>query len=205
MSEIFGGGIGELQGSILQTIPVNCGREHNGTPNSRLPGRYKKAIEQIQMIKGYIRTQFIEPVIFLLRRGISPEKIAMSMAWGFTLGTLPVLGVTTILCLGVAVLLRLNLVMIQIANWAAYPLQIILFIPFFMVGARLFGTEPAMKDTSSLTAVFQSSFVSSVELLGGAMLHAAIVWAFAAPFLIAVLYWTIKPLLRRLMKDQGSA
>lgn len=156
------------------------------------------------MIRGYIRTWVVDPVIVLLRQGITPEKIAMSMACGLTLGSLPVLGVTTILCVVVATLLRLNLAVIQIANWAAYPLQIALFIPFFVLGARIFGTDPVTKDASSLVAVFRSGFVDSLQILGVAMLHAAFVWAIAAPFMITVLYLIIKPLLKRLMSKQGA-
>ena len=157
------------------------------------------------MIKRYIRTRLIELVVFLLRQGISSEKIAMSLAWGLTLGTLPVLGVTTVLCVGVALLFRLNLVVIQIANWAASPLQIVLFIPFFVMGAHLFGTDPVMRDASSLVTVFRSGFVSSMEVLGTTMLHAALVWALVAPFMIAVLYRAIRPALKRIMKNQGRA
>lgn len=155
------------------------------------------------MIKGYVRTWVIEPVILFLRQGISPGKIAMSLAWGFTVGTSPVLGTTTLTCAGIALLFRLNLVVILIANWAVYPLQLALLVPFFMVGARLFGTGPVTHDTSSLTAVFRSGFGESVEVLGITLLHAALAWAFVAPFMIAVLYWIIKPLLERFMRNHG--
>jgi hypothetical protein len=70
-----------------------------------------------------------------------------------------------------------------------------------MMGARLFGTEPIMRDASSLVTVFQSGFAGSVEVLGTTMLHAALVWAFVAPFMIAVLYRAIKPPLERIMKS----
>jgi hypothetical protein len=45
-----------------------------------------------------IRCRVVQPVIDLLTQGISPEKIALSLAFGIVLGVFPVLGSTTLLC-----------------------------------------------------------------------------------------------------------
>jgi uncharacterized protein (DUF2062 family) len=58
----------------------------------------------------------IRPLIDLLRQGISPKKLALTIALGFWLGVTPVLGSTTILCTLAAVALRLNLPAIQLVN-----------------------------------------------------------------------------------------
>jgi uncharacterized protein (DUF2062 family) len=61
------------------------------------------------------------PIVDLLRQGITPEKIALSIALGAVLGIFPVLGSTTILCAAAAFVLRLNLSAIQIVNFLIYP------------------------------------------------------------------------------------
>ncbi len=149
------------------------------------------------IMRKYIPSRIITQIADLLKQGITPEKIALSMAWGITLGTLPVLGVTSILCIAVALVFRLNVVVTQLGNWLAYPLQIVLFIPFFMAGAYLFGYHPLTGDLLSRTTLSMSDFTQTLRLLGGTTLQAAFVWALAAPLMILVLYGSIKPVLKR--------
>ena len=63
----------------------------------------------------------MDPILELLRQGVTPEKIALSLAFGLGLGIFPVLGVSTILCTVAAIVLRLNLPAIQLVNYLAAP------------------------------------------------------------------------------------
>ena len=60
------------------------------------------------------------PIVDLLRQGITPEKIALSIALGAVLGIFPVLGSTTLLCAAAAFILRLNMPAIQVVNFLIY-------------------------------------------------------------------------------------
>jgi len=60
------------------------------------------------------------PIVDLLRQGITPEKIALSVALGAVLGIFPVLGSTTLLCAAAAFILRLNMPPIQVVNFLIY-------------------------------------------------------------------------------------
>ena len=62
------------------------------------------------------------PVLGLLRQGLSPEGIALSLAFGLAAGIFPVIGATTLLGLAIGPLLRLNQPALQLASWLAYPL-----------------------------------------------------------------------------------
>ncbi|GJM30702.1 MAG: membrane protein [Cyclobacteriaceae bacterium] len=73
------------------------------------------------------------------KSGQNPEKLALTVALGVTLGVFPVLGVTTILCFLVAIPLKLNVIIIQMANYLVYPLQLITFIPLIKIGGNLLG------------------------------------------------------------------
>ena len=72
-----------------------------------------------------------------LSQGISPRRLALTLALGFAVGCIPVVGIPTVLCAGLALVLRLNLPAIQMANYAAMPLQLILIVPFVRLGAWL--------------------------------------------------------------------
>lgn len=81
------------------------------------------------MREGFIHRRLVQPVIALLSQGITPEKIALSLAIGIVLGVFPVLGSTTLLCAAAAMVFRLNLPAIQLVNYIVYPLQLALFVP----------------------------------------------------------------------------
>src|SRR3954467_6597463 len=87
----------------------------------------------------FLRRRLIDPVIDLLRQGVTPEKIALSLAFGLGIGIFPVLGISTVLCTVVALALRLNLPAIQLVNYLASPLQLALIIPFVRVGEHVLG------------------------------------------------------------------
>jgi len=75
-----------------------------------------------------------------LSQGISPERLALTLALGFAIGCLPMIGIPTALCLIVALGLRLNLPVIQAANYAAMPLQVALIFPFLRLGQWMFSS-----------------------------------------------------------------
>jgi uncharacterized protein (DUF2062 family) len=77
-------------------------------------------------------------VVVWLRQGISPRRLALTLALGFAIGCIPVVGVPTLTCAALALLLRLNLPAIQAANYVMTPLQLLLIVPFARLGEWLF-------------------------------------------------------------------
>lgn len=75
-----------------------------------------------------------------LSQGISPERLALTLALGFAIGCLPMVGIPTAICLVIAMGLRLNVPAIQAANYAAMPLQVILILPFLRLGGWMFSS-----------------------------------------------------------------
>ena len=149
-------------------------------------------------MRTYIQRKAVVPVTQLLRQGITPEKLSLSIAWGVVIGIFPVVGTTTLLCATVAIVLRLNLPIIQLANWLVYPLQLILVAPFFLAGAYLFGSEPFTQDTQGLIVLFQNDLLSAMVLLKDIILHAVFIWFCMAPIGIILLSLVFKALLKKL-------
>ena len=81
-----------------------------------------------------------EKVESWLSQGISPQRLALTLALGFAIGCLPMIGIPTALCLVIALGLRLNIPAIQAANYAAMPLQIALIFPFVRLGRWMFAS-----------------------------------------------------------------
>ena len=68
--------------------------------------------------------------------GLSAETVALIVVVGLVLGTFPVFGCPTLLCLGVAILFRINFPALQLVNQISSPLQLALIIPLARMGSR---------------------------------------------------------------------
>jgi uncharacterized protein (DUF2062 family) len=130
-----------------------------------------------------------------LSQGISPQRLALTLALGFAIGCIPVLGVTTTLCVVVAFALRLNFPVIQVANWAAAPLQLVLIVPFVRLGARLFafGSHRAIEIGSLL----HTSPLVMISQVGGMFGQALLAWLLIAVPAVALMTFMLTTLLRR--------
>ena len=156
------------------------------------------------MKQSFLYRKLILPLADLLRQGITPEKIALSLAIGICLGVFPVLGSTTALCALAAIVFRLNLPAIQLVNYLVYPLQLALIIPFIRFGEVLFS---APHVSLSLTIIFESikrSAWQTTKTYWTSGWHAMIAWCLVGPAAIWILYMILAPLLRRLARASAN-
>jgi len=156
------------------------------------------------MKQSLLYRKLILPLTDLLRQGITPEKIALSLAIGICLGVFPVLGSTTALCALAAIVFRLNLPAIQLVNYLVYPLQLALIIPFIRFGEVLFGVPHV---SLSLTIIFESikrSAWQTTKTYWTSGWHAMIAWCLVGPVAIWILYMILAPVLRRLARVSAN-
>jgi uncharacterized protein (DUF2062 family) len=139
---------------------------------------------------NWLRQRLWEPLLALLRTGLSPHGLAWSVAAGLALGVFPMLGSTTLLCLGVAFVFRLNQPAMQLVNYLAYPLQLVLFIPFIRLGERLFRVQPMPLSLPGILQALKADPYSTIVLFWSRIWHACVVWsllALPAMVLLAIL------------------
>ena len=111
----------------------------------------------------------------------SVSKTAWTAALGFSLGMFPLVGVTTVACALVASILRLKQAPIQLGNYAALPLQLLLIIPFLRLGERISGAARFVFDPSALLKGFPNVPESTVRAVLMAQWHMIEGWAVIAP------------------------
>ena len=131
-----------------------------------------------------------------LREGISPRRLALTLALGFAIGCIPVVGIPTILCLGLALALRLNLPAIQVANYLAMPLQLILIVPFVRMGGWPLASGSGQTHSSQAMlrhAPFE--FLSQITSMAG---HALLAWVLMAIPAVLLMTATLTLMLRRI-------
>jgi uncharacterized protein (DUF2062 family) len=129
-----------------------------------------------------------------LRQGISPQRLALTLALGFAIGCIPVIGIPTALCLVVALGLRLNMPAIQAANYAAMPFQVALIFPFVRLGAWMFSATHPSINTSMLTHGSPIKLVMASGTLAGQALAA---WLLTAIPMVILLTFILTALLRK--------
>jgi uncharacterized protein (DUF2062 family) len=149
---------------------------------------------------SFWKRRIVAPLLAQLRQGVTPEKLALTVALGLALGIFPILGVTTALCAVAAWALRLNQPVIQLVNYVAYPAQFALLIPFYRAGESLFGNAHIPLSIPLIFERFRADFGQFLRDFGMIAVQGTAVWCLIAPFIIAPLYFGTRPLLRKLAR-----
>ena len=122
-----------------------------------------------------------------LSQGISPRRLALTLALGFAIGCIPVVGIPTVLCSALALALRLNLPAIQAANYAAMPFQLALIVPFVRLGGWLVSADPARTlEPGALLHLPSLHIAAHMGMLAGQALLAWLLVAIPVVFLLTV-------------------
>jgi len=131
-----------------------------------------------------------------LRQGISPRRLAFTLALGFAIGCIPMVGVPTPLCFVVVLALRLNLPAIQAANYAAWPAQLALIVPFVRLGRRLCGLGSSRAiDAGALLHSSPSVMLSQMSSLAS---QAMLAWLVVAVPAVVLMTAILTKVLRRI-------
>ena len=156
------------------------------------------------MLREAWQRRVVDVVLSQLRQGITPQKIALTIAIGITLGLFPILGSTTLLCFLAGVLLGLNQPIIQGVNYLVYPLQVAGIYFFIRIGEWLTRTAPLQFSIPGLLQQFRASPLHFFQEFGMTALRGILAWTLIAPFAAAALYFALLPLLRRLSQLRSS-
>ena len=146
----------------------------------------------------------VEPLLKLLRQGLSPERLALSVAFAIALGVFPVVGTTTLLCALVAVVFRLNVPAMQVVNHLVFPLQLALILPFIRLGELLYGAAPLTLSLIQIERLLRSNYWHAISFLARSLLQATTAWFIVAPFAIYALYLLLTPIFRGLGSLKSS-
>lgn len=147
-----------------------------------------------------ITIAFKQRLAALLRQGLAPGPLALAFACGATIGVMPSPWGSSLLCFVLAARLGLNQAATQLANYAAWPLQFVLFVPFFSLGQLLFGAGPETGDISALVALFQQDPAAALGKAWLAWGKALAAWGLLTPLLVVLQ----QRIYRRLLHWRGA-
>ncbi|WP_263353598.1 DUF2062 domain-containing protein [Acidicapsa acidisoli] len=141
-----------------------------------------------------------EKILEWLQCGLAPRQLAFTLALGFAIGCIPLLGVTTAICALLAMMLRLNMPAIQAANWVAMPLQVVLLIPFLRLGHWLFRGESVAFNPAQLLLQIEAAPWHSLVQMSGLFGHAVVAWMITAGPALALFTILLTPLMHRISR-----
>lgn len=151
------------------------------------------------------RRKVVRPMREFLRQGLTPARLSFTIALGITLGVIPVLGSTVLLCTLAAIAFRLNLAAIQLVNWLVYPLQLALLIPFYRIGGWIFRTPPSQLSVVHIFALIRTNLFHAIATLWSVTIHAAVAWLPIGSIATALIYLLLVPVLFRMRAQLSLA
>ena len=151
-----------------------------------------------QRFKMIFKKKVGNPLVDFLRQGLKPEMLSRTIASGLLIGTIPIPGTSTLLCTALSIGFRMNLALIQLVNYLVFPLQIMLFVPFYSLASKITGKAIFFK-LSEITAQFagsnwQNTSIDLLWLVGSSVL----VWLLIMFPVSLMVYFIVKPVVGRL-------
>jgi uncharacterized protein (DUF2062 family) len=150
-------------------------------------------------LKKIWRERVVALIVAQFTQGVTPQKISLTIALGLSLGIFPILGATTALCAIASIGFKLNQPIIQVVNYLASPLQLMLILVFVRIGEWLLHTPRVSFSIPELFRKFHESPVKFFQEFGLTGLHGIVAWFVIAPFVAALIYFALLPLLKKLV------
>ncbi len=144
----------------------------------------------------------LQKIKSFFKQGTSPQALALSTTIGVMLGLFPVLGITTWLIPLIALRLRLNVALMLALSYLAWPLQILLIIPFLRLGEWIWEMPPFPLSLEKLQASFEASFLGAINEFWEANLCAAGGWLIVMVPVGLALYTILLPVFKYFLNRQ---
>ncbi len=155
--------------------------------------------------------RIVDPIFAQLTQGITPRKIALTIAVGSACGLFPILGTTILLCMIVGIVLRLNQPLIQLVNALCSVPHLFCVYGLIRLGDLIFGVHHPQFTVSEFVTHRPHSFPNLwaillslwrehglyLHRLGATAFHALVAWALIAPLWIFVVFQLVHPPLQR--------
>ena len=125
------------------------------------------------------------------------DQVARSLALGCTTGMSPLVGTTTITGSSLALLFKLNPVACLTANYAVYPAQILMILPFAQLGSEITGWHNLPLSPAEIVTMLRADGFGAFHTLGNTMANATLAWFLSTPLIFASANAICKLLLRK--------
>ena len=155
-------------------------------------------------VSDWLRRRVRDPLVAELRQGATPEAVSAAVVVSFAIAIVPFIGVTTVLCLVAGRLFRLNHVVMQVINHSAFPLQVLLIVPFVRLGETLSGSRHFALTPKAIFDEFNRSIPDFLEKFWLTGLHGFIGWAVTVPLACWILHFFLRAAFRKVLPKPSA-
>ncbi len=133
----------------------------------------------------------------VLKQGTTPEKLALSLSLGITVGIIPLYGLTSLLITLIALAFRLNFALTHAVHYIVHPLQIALIIPFMKLGELFYDGSLIPYSIKKFIFMVNNDLWGTLHNFWVAYLSAFLIWLIISFPLMVILYRSLIIPLRR--------
>jgi uncharacterized protein (DUF2062 family) len=147
--------------------------------------------------RGFWRRRLVDPILALLTYGVTPDKVAATLAVGTGCSLFPFLGTTSVLNLSVGLALRMNQPILQTLNQLLGPIQLVMILVYVRLGELIWGGAGVPFSVMEMVTSFRDLPLGAfLQRFGWAGVHAFTAWALTLPLLVGALYFGLRPVIR---------
>ncbi|MET0261419.1 MAG: DUF2062 domain-containing protein, partial [Rariglobus sp.] len=84
--------------------------------------------------RSFWKRRFTDPIFASFTQGVSPDKVAATIAVGTAVSMFPFLGFTTLFNLGIGLWFRMNQPLLQALNYVLAPVHLVMIVVYVRVG-----------------------------------------------------------------------
>ena len=136
-------------------------------------------------------------------QGLSAKELSESIIVSILISIMPILGVTTFLITVVSIKGKLNLPIMITLSYLAWPLQILLIIPFIQLGQFVFSLPNSHLTVDEIIYLAQNNFLKMLQQLSFELLCGFGAWLlFAVP--IAMVFYGLTLLVLKFVAKKSD-
>lgn len=148
---------------------------------------------------GFWQRHVVDPLVAQLTQGVTPDKLAATLAVGTTCSLFPFLGFTSLLNLAVGLRLRMNQPIMQTLNQLLGPIHLVMIVIYVRVGEWLWHAGEDRFTVAEMLRVFrEASLGEFLRHFSWTGVHAFTAWTLSAPLLLVTIYFVLRPVMRHL-------
>jgi len=133
------------------------------------------APQRLKNVWRLIASPVVSRVQAVMSCGLAPQKLALTLCVGIAIGIIPLVWGTSLICIIIAHVFRLNHIALQSVNYLLWPVHLSLLVPFFKLGARLFSWGPPV-SLHILSTMARDPGLSSLNIIGWITFKAVAAW-----------------------------
>ena len=151
--------------------------------------------------RSFWRRRLGDPVIALLTQGVTPDKLAATFAVGTAVSLFPFLGTNTLFNLGIGLWFRMNQPLLQAINYLMTPVHLVMILVYVHFGEIMWRSKADKFSVIDVIRTFRDDTIGEFfQRFGWAGIHAFTAWLISVPFIIAGLYYGLRPVMHHLAR-----